>query len=683
MGNGKQRWRVFYKSSSSSNASKRQSKEPPKEFLCPISGSLMADPVIVSSGQTFERACVQVCKALGFNPTLSEGSSPDFSTIIPNLAIQSTILSWCDKCSVDRPKPLDFDSAEKVVRTLMASQKAENKSEDSDKELIKAVGETPPVLNCYSSSSSSEIETLNPDSPEEDEGIIAKLKSPQVFEQEEALVSLRKITRTGEETRVSLCSPRLLSMLRSLIISRYSGIQVNAVAVLVNLSLEKINKVKIVRSGIVPPLIDVLKGGFPEAQDHAAGALFSLALEDANKTAIGVLGALPPLLHTLRSESERARNDSALALYHLSLVQSNRTKLVKLGAVQILMGMVNSGHLWSRALLVLCNLAACPDGRTAMLDAGAVECLVGLLRGNELDSDSIRESCLAALYALSFGGSRFKGLAKEAGAMETLMRVEKIGSERAREKAKKILEIMREKTEEGLDWEALLDSGLVSRTRYWPLQDRSSPQTLGQILEIHVIELVGSHYIVEHRQCRILLVIAASFSQPLCESRVVARIGLGTAAVIVDPAAEFFTMREPNRVGTTQRHHFLNREPSHSENRNYLRNGHRGSWKVTFNPVRPGDQPISSPQRDLVEGTSHHGDEIAGSDGENVGTGDHTGASELEGGLGADNDVEAVAGEGEVHVGIALGLPWWGCVWALTQKPSPLTPLVFAQFCVK
>ena len=115
-------------------------------------------------------------------------------------------------------------------------------------------------------------------------------------------------------------------------------------------------------------------------------------------------------------------------------------------------------------------------------------------------------------------------------------------------------------------------------------------------------------------------------------------------------------MREPNRVGTTQRHHFLNREPSHSENRNYLRNGHRGSWKVTFNPVRLGDQPIPSPQRDLVEGTSHHGDEIAGSDGENVGTGDHTGASELEGGLGADNDVEAVAGEGEVHVGIALGL---------------------------
>ena len=509
MGTGKQRWRLFSRSSSSSsNVSKRQSKEPPKEFICPISGSLMADPVIVSSGQTFERACVQVCKGLGFIPILSDGSSPDFSAIIPNLAIQSTIQSWCDKCSVDHPKPLDFDSAEKVVRTLMASQKAERKSEDSDTELIKGVAETPvlkfthaitdlnrrsahfysssqesvtttvstPPLpfatrpSCYSSSSSSEIETLNPDSKSEDEGIIAKLKSPQVFEQEEALVSLRKITRTGEETRVSLCTPRLLSSLRSLIVSRYSKIQVNAVAVLVNLSLEKINKVKIVRSGIVPLVIDLLKGGFPEAQDHAAGALFSLALDDTNKTAIGVLGALPPLLHTLRSESERARNDSALALYHLSLVQSNRSKLVKLGAVQIFLGMVNSRHLWGRALLVLCNLAACSEGRTAMLDGGAVESLVGLLRGNELESDSIRESCLGVLYALSYGGLRFKGLAKEAGAVETLMKVEKIGSERGREKAKKILEMMKDKTEEGVDWEELLG---LSRTRHRPLQDRS------------------------------------------------------------------------------------------------------------------------------------------------------------------------------------------------------------------
>ncbi|GFY93921.1 RING/U-box superfamily protein with ARM repeat domain-containing protein [Actinidia rufa] len=77
-------------------------------------------------------------------------------------------------------------------------------------------------------------------------------------------------------------------------IEMYTVVQTNAVAAMVNLSLEKVNKLKIVRSRIAPSLIDVLKGGGAEWQEHASGAIFSLALEDDNRTAIGVLGALQP-----------------------------------------------------------------------------------------------------------------------------------------------------------------------------------------------------------------------------------------------------------------------------------------------------------------------------------------------------------------------------------------------------
>lgn len=196
--------------------------------------------------------------------------------------------------------------------------------------------------------------------------------------------------------------------------------------------------------------------------------MFSLALDDYNKIAIGVLGALPPLLHALRSDSERARNDSALALYHLSLVQSNRAKLVKLGAVQMLLGLLRAGHMTGRVLLILCNMAASVEGRAAMLDAGGVECFVGMLSKDEFDSESIRESCVAALNGLSQGGLRFKGLASQVGAEEVLRKVEKEGSERAREKARRILEVLRRRGEEveEVDWEELLGSGEVSRTRF-------------------------------------------------------------------------------------------------------------------------------------------------------------------------------------------------------------------------
>ncbi|KAF2316175.1 hypothetical protein GH714_041516 [Hevea brasiliensis] len=342
----KQKWKVL--------SFRRLSKqEIPIEFLCPISGSLMNDPVIVSSGHSFERACVQVSYTLSFTPTLIDGSTPDFSSVIPNLALKSAILNWCNKNSVEPPKALDFFSAEKLVLAKMDAQQEE-------KGLIQRIKQSPSMMfnqaatkltlppahfsssseesvdtnvwnpplqlttpHSCSSASSSDKETLDLNPNPEEEELITKLKSPQVYEIEEAIISLRKITRTKEETRVELCTPRLLSVLRSLINSKYTNIQVNSVASWLISLWKKRTKLR------------------------------CLALEDHNKTAIGVLGALPPLLQLVRSESEWTRHDSALALYHLSLVQSNKTRLVKLGAVPILLGLIKSGQMRSRVLLIL------------------------------------------------------------------------------------------------------------------------------------------------------------------------------------------------------------------------------------------------------------------------------------------------------------------------------------------
>ncbi|XP_073118948.1 U-box domain-containing protein 40 [Henckelia pumila] len=494
MGSGKQRWKIsFYKSPSTLHLQKKlaeaQIQPPfsvPVEFLCPISNSLMADPVIVSSGHTFERNCVHACVSLSFAPTLA--GAADFSIIIPNLALKSAILSWCHLHRIDPPKPIDFYSAQKLLRTLMNSEYGGNGNQSIRSiRVADELSRTPSVVSaassdgrpstplpfatrpsCYSSSSSCENEILTNPSFLEEEELMLKLKSSRLSDLEEGLASLRKLTRTREDTRLHLCTPRLLSAIKSLIPSKHVALQVNAVAALVNLSLEKRNKLKIVRSGIVPPLIDVLRGGISESQEHAAGALFSLSLDDQNKTAIGVLGALPPLLHALRSASERTRHDSALALYHLSLVQSNRVKMIKLGSVQILLGMVQSGHMTGRVMLVLCNLAASVEGRASMLDGGAVDCLVSLLSRDEFDSVATRDSCLAVFYGLSNGGLRFKGLAKEAGAEKVLEKLDGRGSDWANGKVRRILETMRKREEEDeeIDWEELLNSEEdASRTR--------------------------------------------------------------------------------------------------------------------------------------------------------------------------------------------------------------------------
>ncbi|KAE8707621.1 U-box domain-containing protein 40 [Hibiscus syriacus] len=443
----KPKWKILFRRSSSASVSRTcqqshhrvQPKLIPEEFSCPVSGSLMPDPVIVSSGHTLERVCVEACKNMDFTPTLNDGSVPGFSTAIPNLALKSTIDNWCQNRSLNPPKPLEFSRAQELVRTLSSRNPKTHIGEEekrisvTERNLIQGVKDVPSVKldhavteltrsssdesvaaaafrtpinvvtpplqltdrpSCYSSaSSSSEIETLTTRNiNEEEESFLTKLKSSQAFDIQGALIELRKI-RTQESSRAVLCTPR-------------------------------INKVKIVRSGLVPVFINVLKSGSREAQEHACGALFSLAFDDHNKTAIGALGALQPLMHMLRSGTERTRYDSALALYHLSLVQSNRSKLVKNGSVPVLLSIVKSGHMMDRVFLILCNLTSGSDGRAAMLDSGAVRvevkgageggrCGGGVGKGGEDDewADKVEsEEDVGDVETGERGGTRGSGL---------------------------------------------------------------------------------------------------------------------------------------------------------------------------------------------------------------------------------------------------------------------------------
>ncbi|MQL94116.1 hypothetical protein Taro_026766 [Colocasia esculenta] len=508
-GHGKPRWKIssLYRRSSPSSTPFRThppppsaAADPPIEFVCPISGRLMADPVILPSGQTFERACAQACKDLGVVPPGAAEASVRELYLIPNLALKSAIHKWCDSLGVDRPQPVDSAAAVQLVSGLLHSSTCSSASpspasssasirtlgdgEDEAKvqeaagKLFKSPGDssgvhqiclsspstsstsatsyftsTTTATSTFTSSSSSSSETLiaydshsspksgsssGSSSPLEDE-ILAGLRDPQVSVQESALRVLRSATRdVVVDNRTALCTPKILAALRPMLVSRYPTLQSHAAASLVNLSLHPPNRVRIVRAGTVPAVVDALKSGTPEAQDHAAAALFSLSMDDENRAAIGVLGALPPLLHLFSREQveERTRRDAATALYYLSMSGTNRTKLVKLGAIKTLLGTLTAPPqeaptLLNPALMILCNLAACGDGRAAMMDAGAVEAVVRLLEaashppplGRDPAAEPKKEHCLSALYGMSRGGLRFRGLAKAAGAEEVLRAV--------------------------------------------------------------------------------------------------------------------------------------------------------------------------------------------------------------------------------------------------------------------
>nr|XP_018678232.1 PREDICTED: U-box domain-containing protein 38-like isoform X3 [Musa acuminata subsp. malaccensis] len=591
--------------SSTSPVSSITAAEMAVEFLCPISRSLMADPVIVPpSGHTFERSCVQACADLAFSPPgLSLELSPSPLVLIPNVALKSAILSWCQSIGVPPPQPMPPDAARALVRSLMPpssnprpspphaaggdgsgggghgrrDRRGEfmrrfaafsfDEAEEAEKgeasrsphgyggtergkekrgelsraaaaadsyggtergrekrgELSRAAAAADSYGSRYdekgeavrasafsvrtknqapsfsqhltssassyqsSSSNSSITEAFVEEAPKEppppevhnrtatslptsqtadvgvsEEEVLIKLMDTELSEQESAVVLLRQATKENRKRRIDLCTPRLLAALRSMLLSSSAAVQISATASLVNLSLEPENRVRIVRSGAVPPLVEVLEGGYPEARYHAAGALFSLAIADENRAAIGVLGAIPPLLDLFSVPSAdglRARRDAGMALYYLSLAGANRSKIARApGVVRALLSVASEREvspggtpsttqgpgLARLAMMVVCNLAGCNEGRAALMDGGAVTSVVSLMRSPA--AAAVEEYCVAALYGMSRGSLRFRGLARSASAEPVLTRVAEgwvSGGEMRREMAKKTLRALR------------------------------------------------------------------------------------------------------------------------------------------------------------------------------------------------------------------------------------------------
>ncbi|KAE8797324.1 U-box domain-containing protein 39 [Hordeum vulgare] len=501
MGTARLRWRPFKSSSPASSASSSPSSsftatvDPPAEFLCPISGTLMADPVIVPPGQTIERACIQACAALAFYPPAVAGLPSSPLVLIPNVALRSAILNWCERLGLPHPSPLSLDTAGDIVRRLMPPRQ-EQRSQVNHGSPSQAQPQASSVRtrNRYSVDYSAGGDFVQEPrqaggSLEEEVMAVLGADGASPAEQKVTMASLRQATRESKEMRTQLCTPRLLAALRPMLLSADAGIQVNAAAAMVNLSLEAENKVRIVRSGAVSPLVDVLRVGHPEARDHAAGAIYSLAVEDENRAAIGVLGAIPPLLELFSSggAGHRARREAGMALYHVSLAGMNRSKIARTpGVVRTLLATAeardrgndaDAAALRKLSVMVLANLAGCPEGRAALMDGGAVAAIVGLMRsGSAAPGSAEEEYCISALYGMSRGSLRFRGLARAAGVEAALMPVAESDGGVGRDMARRTLRAMRGEDDEvaltasgilGREWDdaSVVSEGMVSLRR--------------------------------------------------------------------------------------------------------------------------------------------------------------------------------------------------------------------------
>ncbi|KAJ8762173.1 hypothetical protein K2173_007327 [Erythroxylum novogranatense] len=372
----------------------------PHEFLCPITLEIMTDPVIIASGQTFERESIQKWFDANHRTCPKTREALAHLSLAPNYALKNLILQWCEKSGFQLPK----------------------------KE----------CCACPESSSSDHMEELA--------SLVKDLSSRQLGVQREAVKKVRLLSKESPENRILIAKSGGISPLVALLSYPDSKIQEHAVTALLNLSIDESNKSLIAKEGAIPHIIEVLQKGTTEARENSAAALFSLAMVDENKVSVGLYNGIPPLVELLENGTIRGKKDAITALFNLTLNHSNKARAIDAGIVKPLLKVLEARQLGmvDEALSIFLLLASHPEGRSAIGQLSFIHTLVQFIREG---TPKNRECATSVLLELGSNNSSFILAALQFGVYHDLIEITNTGTNRAQRKANALLQLM-SKTEQ-------------------------------------------------------------------------------------------------------------------------------------------------------------------------------------------------------------------------------------------
>ncbi|CAI0450772.1 unnamed protein product [Linum tenue] len=380
----------------------------PDDFLCPISLELMRDPVIVATGQTYERSFIQRWVDAGNMTCPKTQQKLEHSTLTPNYVLRSLIAQWCTKHNIEQPTGFTNGRIKKGIR------------------------------GCDVSGDIAAVQAL-----------VRKLSSRSLDERRAAVHEIRTLSKRSTDNRILIAEAGAIPVLVGLLTAEDVVIQENAVTSILNLSIYENNKGLIMLAGAIPSIVQVLRAGSVEAKENAAATVFSLSLGDENKIIIGASGAIPALVELLEhGSSSRGRKDAASALFNLCIYQGNKGRAVRAGIVPALLRMLRDhsrgggggGAMVDEALTILSVLSSNVEAKAAIVKASTIPVLIDLLRTGQGRG---KENAASILLSLCKRDAENLGCLSRLGAVIPLTELAKSGTERAKRKAGSLLEHIR------------------------------------------------------------------------------------------------------------------------------------------------------------------------------------------------------------------------------------------------
>ncbi|XP_009134963.1 U-box domain-containing protein 9 [Brassica rapa] len=371
----------------------------PDEFRCPLSNELMRDPVVLASGQTYDKLFIQRWLSSGNRTCPKTEQVLPHTALTPNVLIRDMISKWCKTVGLE-------------TKNLHESKKAVTRS---DREIFNS-------LLCKLSSSSN------------------------IQDQRSAAKELRLLTKKGTEFRALFgeSSEGITRLVSPLLLNRDEQLQEDVITTLLNISIHDDSNKKLVceNPNVIPLLIDALTRGTVATRSNAAAAIFTLSALDSNKALIGKSGVLKPLIDLLEEGNPLAIKDAAAAIFTLCIAHENRSRAVKEGAVRVLGKKISEGLYVDELLALLAMLVTHWKAVEELGELGGVSWLLKITRESECKRN--KENAIVILHTICFSDrTKWKEIREEESGHGTITRLAREGTSRAQRKANGILDRLR------------------------------------------------------------------------------------------------------------------------------------------------------------------------------------------------------------------------------------------------
>ncbi|MBA0760096.1 hypothetical protein Gotri_022877 [Gossypium trilobum] len=407
---------------------------PPEELRCPISLQLMYEPVVIASGQTYERICIEKWFSDGHDTCPKTQQKLPHLSLTPNYCVKGLIGSWCEQNGVPIPDaPQESLDLNYWRLALSASETANSQSMDN-------VGscnfKEAKVVSLEKSGTIKEVEVNESENesqcPQEEVSEINVLERYQEFlsvlnEEENLMESckvveqIRLLLKDDEEARIFMGANGFVEGLLRF--------------------LE--NKELMLAAGVIRLLESMISNS--NAHEAATALYLNLSCLEQAKSIIGSSKAVLFLVQLLGHETDaQCKLDALHTLYNLSTDHSNILNLLSAGIVNHLQSLVVSGdHTWTeKSITVLINLTSSETAKEEMVSAS--DLITGLASVLDAGKPIEQEQAVSCLLLLCNGNEKCSQIVLQEGVIPALVSMSVNGTTRGREMSQRLLMLFRE-----------------------------------------------------------------------------------------------------------------------------------------------------------------------------------------------------------------------------------------------